>query len=63
MKIMLKKDKRKIGREQGADQRRCNQTSFSLAFVLLLLQSGFVLSLSLLNVAMCQDLCDCVTVL
>ena len=56
MKIMLKRDKRKIGRQQGADQRRCNQTSFSLAFVLLLLQSGFVLSLSLLNVAMCQDL-------
>ena len=56
MKIMLKRDKRKIGRRQGADQRRCNQTSFSLAFVLLLLQSGFVLSLSLVNVVMCPDL-------
>ena len=56
MKIMLKRDKRKIGHEQGADQRRCNQTSFSLAFILPLFQSGFVLSLQLLNLAMCQDL-------
>ena len=56
MKIMLKRDKRRISREQGADHRHCNQTSFSLAFILPLFQSGFVLSLQLLNLAMCQDL-------
>ena len=60
MKIMLKrdKDKRKIGRVQGAYQRPCNQISFSLAFVLFLFHSGFVLSFYNLTLHVSISICN-----
>ena len=60
MKIMLKrdKDKRKIGPGRGADQRPCNQISFSLAFVLFLFHSGFVLSLYYLTLHVSISICN-----